>query len=62
MYAIAPRGIGKPVGVRAIKPEWELVADEAFKVETIPAHPVLAEDEVSVREAVGAELEQFEDI
>ena len=49
MYAIEPIEIGKPVGARAIQPEWELVEGETFKVEEWNESLVLAEDEVSLR-------------
>ena len=55
MYAITPKGIGKKVGARAIKPEWELVEGETFKAEDFNADMVLAEDGISLRQ--GTELE-----
>ena len=55
MYAITPRGIGKKVGARAIHTGMDLVNGETFKTTDWSEDMVLAEDEVSLRKAVGNE-------
>jgi len=50
MWAITPKGIGKPVGARAIQPDWDLSATEEFKTEEWSEDMILAEDGVSLRQ------------
>ena len=50
-YAITPRGVGLPVGARAIEPGWPLAAGETFAVNDWHEGLVLAEDGLSLREA-----------
>ena len=56
MYAITPKGIGKKVGARAIRPDWGLAEGETFTVEDFNADMVLAEDGISLREPTVEEL------
>jgi len=49
MYAITPKGIGEGVGVRAIKPEWDMMHGETFTVDEWNHDMVLAEDEISLK-------------
>ena len=49
MYAITPFGVGRPVGVRAIEPDWDLAAGETFVVDDWHEDLVLAEDGASLR-------------
>lgn len=59
-YAITPHGIGKQVGIRPIKPDWDLAAGETFKIEATDMESllamVLAEDGVSLRPGTPQEL------
>ena len=55
MYAITPKGIGKPVGMRSIQPDWALVDGETFTVDDWTEDMVLAEDGVSLRLPTSAE-------
>jgi hypothetical protein len=57
MFAITPKGIGKQVGFRSIKPEWHLVEGETFTVDILPDNPVLAEDGKSLRSKTDAEMQ-----
>ena len=56
MYALTPKGIGKKVGARSIRPDWGLAEGETFTVEDFNADMVLAEDGVSLREPTVEEL------
>lgn len=56
MYAITAKGIGRPVGARKIKPDWQLADGETFTVEQYSSGMVLAEDERSLRLPNEAEL------
>ena len=56
MFAITPRGIGKKVGARAIRPDWDLVEGETFTVEDFNEDMVLAEDGISLRQGTDTEL------
>lgn len=56
MFAITPNGIGKKVGARRIKPNWDLAEGETFTVEDFNEDLVLAEDGVSLRQGTYEEL------
>lgn len=56
-YAIAPRGIGKPVGARLIEPGWPLAEGETFKTDNWNENMVLAADGKSLRPANRSDLE-----
>jgi len=56
MYAITPKGIGRTVGARAIRPEWTLMEGETFTVESFNEDDVLADDEKSLRKGTREEL------
>lgn len=55
MWAITPRGIGLPVGFRAVRPEWELIGGETFKTSEDPIGKVLGNDGVSLRDPTRAD-------
>lgn len=56
MWAIKPKGVGKRVGARRIKPNWSLTDSETFKVNEFDESLVLAEDGVSLRPGTVQEL------
>lgn len=56
MFAITPKGVGKRVGARAIRPDWPLLEGESFTVEECKGTDVLAEDGKSLREGTEIEL------
>lgn len=56
MHAITPKGIGKKVGARAIRPDWGLAEGETFTVEDFNEGLVLAEDGISLRQGTDIEL------
>jgi hypothetical protein len=57
MFAITPRGVGMPVGARAIRAGWPLADGETFAVDTESVDGlVLAEDGVSLRPGAADEL------
>lgn len=58
MHAITPLCIGKRVGARAIRPEWDLADGETFKTESWTPDSVLAEDGQSLRKGTLKELEK----
>lgn len=55
-YAIAPRGVGNWVGARAVEEGWDLVNGETFMVDSWRIDQVLAEDQMSLRQATPAEI------
>ena len=57
MWAISPRGIGKPVGARAVTPGMPLVVGETFRAVDWSRDKVLAEDGVSLRLGTVDELD-----
>lgn len=62
-WAITPRGIGRPVGARAIRKGWPLSEGEAFTVEAEnPSEFVLAEGGASVRAGTEQELKPASEI
>lgn len=60
MYAITPLGIGKKVGARSIRPDWELTDNETFTVDEWNDTMVLAEDGKSLRQGTPEELAEPE--
>lgn len=56
MYAITPKGIGKPVGWRSVQPGWPLADGETFVAAEDPNNKVLAEDGQSLRDCTAAEI------
>jgi len=58
MYAIRPKGAGKKVGARAIRPDWALTKGERFKVDKWHKNMVLADDKLSLREMTEEEIEE----
>jgi len=55
-FAITPHGIGNYVGARAVEEGWDLVPGETFMVDFWRIDQVLAEDEMSLRQATPAEI------
>lgn len=55
LFAITPRGVGRPVGARAINPGWPLAEGETFTVSVFEEGMVLGEDGFSVRRPAAAE-------
>lgn len=56
MYAIKPYGVGKKVGARSVRPEWDLEEGETFKVDVFNKNMVLADDQVSLRAETAADI------
>lgn len=59
LYAVSPRGVGKPVGVRAINKDWPLADGETFTVTDWDVDYVLADDGVSLRKATDSERDEM---
>jgi len=56
MFAITPKGIGKKVGMRQVRPDFKLTSEE-FIVEDWNRDMVLNEDGVSLRKGTVIELD-----
>lgn len=61
-YAIRPKGVGRPVGFRAIDEGWPLAEGETFVVEEYPGGMVLALNGTSLMPGSLAQLRVIPDI
>ena len=57
MYAIQPKGVGKPVSARKVRDGWSLENGETFFVDNWNSSLVLDTDEVSLRSKTQQEID-----